>query len=330
MRSPLISVLINNHNYGRFLSKAINSVLNQTYRNIEIVVVDDGSTDNSRSIIARYGRDVIPILKQNGGQDSAFNAGFEHSSGDIICFLDADDCFVPTKLAQVAAAFERHPQAQWCFHSLLLQDTTNSEPLGKTRAFPGTDSDRSTLCDFRQHMRRGQLPFYPPSTSGLCLRRHLLNKILPVPETFIPTSADRYVRIAALGLAPGYYIAQNLTIQGIHGSNVSTLNPKHPFLLERQLVSCYLLRVQFPQLAMYANRMFARGLHAYNGLTPSKQSSKYKPFIRKYQQLCSPIERFFISLLILYRRRPWKKEYSFRPVNSETIRTTPVPESVSM
>ena len=322
MRPPLISVLINNHNYGRFLHRAIESVLNQTYPNVEVIVVDDGSTDDSRRIIAEYGESVVPVLKQNGGQDSAFNAGFERSSGDIICFLDADDWFVPTKLAQIAETFKRHSQAKWCFHSLRLEDPFTHQSLGRTRAFPRTDQDNSTDCDFRQSMRYGRLPFYPMSTSGLCLKRSLLNKILPMPETFIPTSADRYVRIAALGLAPGYYIAEDLTIQGIHGSNVSTLNKSRPFLLERQLVTCYLLRTQFPQLALYTNRMFGRGLCAYNSFDPSERELEYLSFIRRYRQLCSPFDRLMIGLLRLYHYRPWRKEYSFRAADSATSQSS--------
>ena len=148
-----------------------------------------------------------------------------------------------------------------------------------------------------------------------------------MPETFIPTSADRYVRMAALGLAPGYYIAEDLTIQGIHGDNVSTLNKSHPFLLERQLVTCYLLRTQFPQLALYTHRMFARGLCAYSRLKPSDREPEYKSFIRRYRQLCSPIDRFLISLLRLYHDRPWRREYSFRPADSTAVQ---MPESASV
>ena len=63
--NPTVSVIINNYNYDCFLSEAIDSALNQTYSNTEIIVVDDGSTDNSRDIIAGYGDQIIPILKAN-------------------------------------------------------------------------------------------------------------------------------------------------------------------------------------------------------------------------------------------------------------------------
>jgi Glycosyl transferase family 2 len=90
-RKPLASVVVNNHNYARFLGHAIDSALAQTYAPIEVLVVDDGSTDASRDVIASYGDKLIPIFKENGGQASAFNAGFAESRGEVVLFLDADD-----------------------------------------------------------------------------------------------------------------------------------------------------------------------------------------------------------------------------------------------
>ena len=98
----LISIIINNYNYGRFLAAAIDSALHQTYANTEVIVVDDGSTDDSKKIIAGYGNRIRPVLKTNGGQASAFNAGFAASTGDIICMLDSDALFYPNK-AQILA-----------------------------------------------------------------------------------------------------------------------------------------------------------------------------------------------------------------------------------
>ena len=87
----LVSIIINNYNYARFLRAAIDSALGQSYASIEVLVVDDGSTDQSRAIIDSYGDRVKSILKKNGGQASALNAGFAQCQGDIVIFLDADD-----------------------------------------------------------------------------------------------------------------------------------------------------------------------------------------------------------------------------------------------
>ena len=98
-RNRLASIIINNYNYGRFLADAIDSALSQTYPHVEVIVVDDGSTDSSRVIIGRYGDRITAVLKENGGQASAFNAGFRVSLGETIVFLDADDILHSTTLA---------------------------------------------------------------------------------------------------------------------------------------------------------------------------------------------------------------------------------------
>src|SRR5690242_15345928 len=77
----LVSIIIDNYNYGQYLQAAIESALGQTYHNIEVVVVDDGSTDDSREVIGRYDGRITAVLKENGGQASALNAGFVRSHG---------------------------------------------------------------------------------------------------------------------------------------------------------------------------------------------------------------------------------------------------------
>jgi len=90
-------VVIVNFNYGRFIEEAIQSALGQTYPNIEVIVVDDGSTDNTREIIQKYAMSnkVTAIMKENGGVASAMNIGFSASSGDLVMFLDSDDMLKP-------------------------------------------------------------------------------------------------------------------------------------------------------------------------------------------------------------------------------------------
>src|SRR5687767_934711 len=86
----LITVVVTCFNHGHFLSKAIESVLTQTHRSLEIILVDDGSTDNTKEVAAKY-PSVKYIFQSNMGVSAARNTGIEHSSGDFILFLDADD-----------------------------------------------------------------------------------------------------------------------------------------------------------------------------------------------------------------------------------------------
>jgi glycosyltransferase involved in cell wall biosynthesis len=97
---PLVSVVIPNYNYAQYLSDAIESVLKQTYQNIEIIVVDDGSTDNSREIASRCLDRIALVCKENGGVSSARNEGLSISKGSYICFLDADDSWEKSKVEQ--------------------------------------------------------------------------------------------------------------------------------------------------------------------------------------------------------------------------------------
>src|SRR5207302_2868903 len=94
--NPLVSLIVNNYNYANFLGEAIDSALEQTYKDMEVIVVDDGSVDHSREVIATYGNRITPLLKANGGQNSALNAGFTISRGEVIIFLDSDDVLLPT------------------------------------------------------------------------------------------------------------------------------------------------------------------------------------------------------------------------------------------
>ena len=315
MTTPLVSILLNNYNYGRFLKRAIDSALAQTYPYIEVVVTDDGSTDHSREIIESYGDAIVSVLKPNGGQDSAFNAGFAKSQGDIICFLDSDDSFVPQKIQTIVDTFNQNPVAGWCFHALKLLDHKTGKTVGKTRAFPGRAEDISTHCDFRQNMRWGQLPYYPAPTSGLCLRRSLASQILPMHETFVNTHADCYVRCAAMALSPGFFLADELTHQYLHDSNCGTSINEQPVIEVKELVSACLLRANFPKVSLYANRVFVR---TYSNFLAFRHRLEldYQELVDFYWSMCSPVDKLIIKAATLYRLRPGRTEPDFIELSS--------------
>ena len=96
--SLLVSVIIPVYNGERYLADAIDSVLDQTYSALEIIVVDDGSTDNSRRVLEGYGDDIRYFRQDNKGTASARNFGVRNSQGSLLAFLDQDDLWVPDKL----------------------------------------------------------------------------------------------------------------------------------------------------------------------------------------------------------------------------------------
>src|SRR6266446_1725620 len=113
-----VSVVVCTYNYGRFIIEAINSVLAQTCAPEEIVVVDDGSTDDTYEILKQHFPDhpQVRIFRQrNGGQLSALVFGLEHCNGDIVFFLDADDKYERDHINEVQMAFHAHPDVDFVF-----------------------------------------------------------------------------------------------------------------------------------------------------------------------------------------------------------------------
>jgi glycosyltransferase involved in cell wall biosynthesis len=260
---PLVSILINNYNYARFLPEAIASALEQTYVNLEIIVVDDGSQDDSLEIILSYGEKIIPILKENGGQASAFNQGFAASRGEIICFLDADDLFTPIKIAKIVEVFQSNPQISWCFHPLKIFSTPNPPRSEISEPAPGSGIYDLTTS-IRQGKLRGQLPFAGTATSGICFHRPFLEQLLPMPEEIRITSDD-YLKYAALGLKPGYILLEELAWQRLHGNNAYTNRPNQKSLRGKiNILTAFWLKNNFPCLAKFANNIIALGYSFYN------------------------------------------------------------------
>ncbi|NES99877.1 MAG: glycosyltransferase [Sphaerospermopsis sp. SIO1G1] len=262
---PLVSILINNYNYGNFLTEAIDSALNQTYSNIEVIVVDDGSTDNSHEIIKSYEDRIIPVLKTNGGQASAFNLGFANSKGEIICFLDADDLFLPGKIKQVVHIFQDYPDTGWFFHKLeffgnyqnqSLQNSQNRKPSGR--------------YDFREKIisgkLRGTMPSINLATSAMCFRRSLLQAILPMPDEIRITSDD-YIKYIALGTSPGYICLDKLSCQRIHNNNAYTARSdirKQRTSAKINILTAYWMKYNFPDVMLkFANNIFAIAVSLY-------------------------------------------------------------------
>jgi glycosyltransferase involved in cell wall biosynthesis len=214
-KSLLVSIIISNYNYAHFLPEAIESALNQIHEHVEIIVVDDGSTDSSHEIIESYGGNVIKLFKDNGGQGSAFNAGFAASTGDLVCFLDPDDRFLPNKASVIVDAWRGHPTASVIYHQLSAIDTHGNE------LFSGKPWPRVLLRgSIREQLQRSGGWWPCPTTSGLCFPRAFLEKVMPMPTSEFVKCADAYLA----GLAPYFGsvvgIGRRLTLYRIHGENV--------------------------------------------------------------------------------------------------------------
>jgi glycosyltransferase involved in cell wall biosynthesis len=248
--APLVSVLVSNYNYGRFIREAIESVLSQTYPNTEIIVVDDGSTDNSRAVIDGYHDRLKAIYKENRGHASAINAAFEASTGDIICLLDADDSYHPEKISKVVACYQERREILYVFHALRRVDI-NGTDLGINEPM-----DRSRWLDHR--VRR----FIAPPTSGLTFRRSGWELLEPVPHGLSPI-ADNYLKFVIMGLARGYYLAEPLGVMKIHGDNMFSMGNWGTSRFPADIKVAAAMRANFPQLVAKADRLVSVTLANY-------------------------------------------------------------------
>lgn len=215
--TPLVSVLIANYNYGRFLGEALESVLKQTYQNFEIVVCDDGSTDESREILithaGKYGQFKV-LLQENAGQSEAILAAFRASSGEIVCFLDSDDTFLPTKLEEVVKCFRNAPEAGFLVHRLIATDAS----LRMTRPIPAVGKLVFGWKAPRMSLSSPQMLWGMPPTSGLALRRAVANTILPCLQRR-GVFADTVIQVLAPLVTPIVAIECPLGLYRVHGEN---------------------------------------------------------------------------------------------------------------
>lgn len=133
-----VSVVIPTCNRAATIHLALESVLSQRYGNVEVLVVDDGSRDNTRGVVARYGDRVRYLHQENAGPAAARNRGLRSATGEFIAFLDSDDAWLPSKLELQIAAFERNPRL-----GIVATNVIYRYPWGEVRSDYGDDDSRS-------------------------------------------------------------------------------------------------------------------------------------------------------------------------------------------
>jgi glycosyltransferase involved in cell wall biosynthesis len=179
--APAVDIVITNHNYGRYLGEAIESALGQTHPGVRVIVVDDGSVDESRNVLHAFEDRVEVVLKQRGGQASALNVGIEHCSGDVLLLLDSDDMLRPEAAARVASAFEGNPELAKVQFRMAVIDAdgrpTGTKPTG--HLLPPSGDARAAELAF---------PFdiaWLPG-GGTAFQTRLVRRLMPIPEADYP------------------------------------------------------------------------------------------------------------------------------------------------
>ena len=215
MTSIRVDVVIDNFNYGRFLGEAIESALAQTHPDVRVIVVDDGSTDESAAVLAEYADRVEVVRKENGGQASALNAGLERCRGDAVIFLDADDVLDREIAARVAEVFARDAETVQVPYRLEVVDGRGRRN-GLVKPHPDMELPAGEIAAAKL-----TFPFdiVTVGTSGNAFRVDPLRRIAPIPEAEFADCADWYLvhvmpllgRITPVDVLGGRY--------RVHGAN---------------------------------------------------------------------------------------------------------------
>lgn len=215
---PSISVVITCFNYASYLGDAITSVLKQSRPASELIVVDDGSSDNSSVVAESFGSDIRLLRQTNQGQAAAGYAGFQYTQSNIILFLDADDLLAPEALERIAAAWS--PAASKAQFDLAIIDSTGLK-LG--RRFCNFDPSYDARTVREQFAKTGT--YLGPVMSGNAYSRAYLSRVLPLTDTrvldgILNTVAPLYGDIITIPECLGYY--------RLHGSNFDNQGARTP------------------------------------------------------------------------------------------------------
>src|SRR5882724_2596672 len=229
MPTPFVSVLIDTYNHERFIEEAIQSVLSQDFpvSQREILVVDDGSTDRTPEILAKYASEIRVLRKPNGGQASAFNRGIPECRGELIAFLDADDWWAPNKLTQVAQVMTANPEIGFVGHGIVNVFPDGMRSTDVLRE--GFDFQANDLAG--AHLFRRRCSFM--GTSRMTVRRSLAQRIVPIPSE-IRIQADEFIYTLAAVLMPVRILPEALTFYRIHADSGFTMLVADPVKVRRK------------------------------------------------------------------------------------------------
>jgi glycosyltransferase involved in cell wall biosynthesis len=208
---PLVSVILPTYNRDVFISRAIESVLSQTYPAFELIVVNDGSTDNTACVLNSYGERINVIHRDNGGVSAARNSGIRCAAGDYIALLDSDDYWLPEKLAEQTAFFQSEPDALICqTEEIWIRNGKRVNPKKRHQKFSGMIFEKS-------------LPLCLVSPSAVMIRKSLFDEVGLFDET-LPACEDYDLWLRISWKYPVYLIDTPLIVKcGGHADQLSSI-----------------------------------------------------------------------------------------------------------
>ena len=182
---PRISVIIPAYNRANYLTEAINSVLSQTYRNFELIVVNDGSQDNTEEILKKYTGKIKYFYQENNGVSSARNKGIDNSKGEFLCFLDSDDLWEKKKLEKQIDYFNKNVDVKICYtDEIWIRRGKRVNQMKKHKKHSG-------------NIFKMSLPLCIISASSVMIKKEVLSKVGFFDESFqVCEDYDLWLRIS--------------------------------------------------------------------------------------------------------------------------------------
>jgi glycosyltransferase involved in cell wall biosynthesis len=206
---PLVTVIIPTYNRAWSIRRAIDSVLAQNYKNFELIVVNDGSTDATPDILSTYGKAIKVITQHNSGVSAARNQGIAAASGNLIAFLDSDDYWLPQKLSTQAGFFVSHPEALIC-------QTEETWIKNGRRMNPKNRHQKPSGMMFSESLHLCLI-----SPSAVMIRKELFNDVGVFDET-LPACEDYDLWLRITCQYPAYLIDTPLIVKtGGHPDQLS-------------------------------------------------------------------------------------------------------------
>jgi hypothetical protein len=210
-----VDIVISNYDYGDYVTYAVDSACGQTHPSVHVIVGDDGSTDDSLSLLRGYGDRIEVVAKDNGGQASAINAGAARCRGDIVIFLDADDVLLPEAAARAAAAFAADDG--------LVKVQCRMEVIDAAGRSTGIIKPAEHLPLPTGDLRREELAFpfdiVWMATSANAFRTEALRQVLPIPEDEYRLCADWYLNHVTPLLGRVASLDEIGALYRVHGRN---------------------------------------------------------------------------------------------------------------
>lgn len=236
-----LSVIIPNFNYADYVSDAIDSALGLEWPDVEVIVVDDGSTDRSRSVIEAYGSRITAIFKENTGQYGAMNVGLERSRGHVVIFLDSDDYLDPSIVREIAAVWR--PGVSKVQFQMRVVDAAGRSLGGVLPQYQVVPTPKQ-ICDWARTTNAHPTP----PGSGNAYSREYLQHIFPLDDS-CGKAGDSCCIAAAPYLGDVLTVPKPLVAYRVHGRNDGAQTDLDPLRFGREVTRATRLFAYSQQIA---------------------------------------------------------------------------------